>query len=334
MNFLTRLVRPYFSVEKRSSLEQLRKDFGAFPPTPLQCDSHLGDFDVVRTGGIGQIYHDLAVQLRVLDADMGSLSTDLVAKFGAHNLNDLRNTSARLGPRSSWVIKRLVFVWLFVVRSATAFRSGLPRPDAQGLFVPLFKDGLQIVLRAQRHQSKSDAHIVSHEHIHLLQHRHPESHSRAVRSPRELLSEEACADAFILYVLEKKEVEARLHESVLSFYRSHKNLPTTVSGFLGLLASSETIGSLVTSILESGDVVFQKGLLPYPEREARPVEHLVWILEDIKAPEMQRRFVTEVLPVMYGNLIKYYGDDRTSRSFLEGIARPNFYDELYADQTT
>ncbi len=46
------------------------------------------------------------------------------------------------------------------------------------------------------------------------------------------------------------------------------------------------------------------------------------------------RFITEVMPVMYGNLLKYYGDDVMSSKFLAQIARPNLYDELYAFPAT
>jgi hypothetical protein len=191
---------------------------------------------------------------------------------------------------------------------------------------------LQIVVKARGHLNESEAPTVSHEHIHLLQYRNPESHCRHVRSPQELLTEKGWANAFLLYVLEKIEVEARLHESVLSFYRTYHYLPTTVSGFLGLLASGERIGLLFIRILESGDVTFQRGQGTYPERDERPVEHLGWVLIAVKTPELQRRFITEVLPVMYGNLLKYYGDDVASRSFLRDIDRPNFYDDLYAAQ--
>jgi hypothetical protein len=331
MNLLTHFIRPYFSVEKLSSQEQLRQDFGEFPPTPLRCERLTGEFSVVRTSGICRIYHDLAVQFCVMDADIESLSTDLVAKCGA-DMRDWQNTTQHFGPRSSRFVKRALFGWLFVVRTAKAIRYRKTKPNAVGLFIPYFKDGLQITVKARGHGSMSDAHIVSHEHIHLLQHRNPESHCRQVRSPHELLIEEALADTFILYVLEKNEVEARLHECVLSFYRAYNYLPTTVSGFLGLLASSETIGLLVTGILDSGDVTFERGYGTHPEREARPVEHLGWVLMDIKTPELQRTYVTEVLPMMYGNLLRYYGDDVASRSFLRGIDRPNFYDDLYGPQ--
>ena len=332
VNLLARLFRPYFSVEKKTSQEQLRQDFGEFPPTPLQCESLTGEFNVVRTSGIGQTYHDLAVQFCVMDADIESLSTDLLANFDADRLHELQSTFESLGPRGSRFAKRAMFGWLFVVRTAKAVRYGTKRPNVQGMFIPYFKDELQIVVKSRRHLKKSDAPIVSHEHIHLLQHRNPEGHCRHVRLPQELLTEEGWADSFVLYILEKIEVEARLHESVLSFYRAHHYLPTTASGFLGLLASSEMIGLLVISILESGDVAFQRRQETYPERESGPVKQLGWVLTDIKTPELQCRYITEVLPVMYGNLLKYYGDDVASRSFLRDIDRPNFYDDLYGAQ--
>lgn len=331
VNLLTRCFRPFFSVEQMSCQEQLRQDFGEFPPTPLRCENLTGEFSVVRTSGICRIYHNLAVQFCVMDADIESLSTDLALKCGA-DIRVWQNTFQHLGPRSIRFAKRALFGWLFVVRIAKAIRYRKTNANAVGLFIPYFKDGLQITVKARGNGSQSDAHIVSHEHIHLLQHRNPESHCRHVRSPQELLIEEGSADTFILYVLEKNEVEARLHESVLSFYRAHHYLPTTVSGFLGLLASSEIIGLLVIGILESGDVAFERGHGTYAEREARPVEHLEWVLMVMKTPELRRRYVTEVLPMMYGNLLKYYGDDVASRGFLRGIDRPNFYDDLYGPQ--
>ncbi|MNR36493.1 hypothetical protein D3C85_1544150 [compost metagenome] len=62
-------------------------------------------------------------------------------------------------------------------------------------------------------------------------------------------------------------------------------------------------------------------------------EQLAFILLDIKTKELEYRFITEVLSVMYGNLLKYYGDRIASSRYLEGIARPNLYDDLYSAQT-
>ena len=145
-----------------------------------------------------------------------------------------------------------------------------------------------------------------------------------------LLTEKKLADTFLLYLLEKNEVEARLHESVLSFYRVHHQLPVTVSAFLGLLASSQQFGWLVTGILELLGVTFHRDLGKYPERDAMYAEQLEVVLMAIKTRELQCRYITEVLPVMYGNLLKYYGDD--AGNYLKDIERPNFYDDLYGAQ--
>ena len=332
MNLFARFFQPYYSVEKRSSQEQLQQDFGEFPPIPLQCEALTAEFNVVRARGIGQIYHELALQFSVMDADIASLSTDLLANCGAKQLLEWQSIFEPFGPRGAWFVKRAMFGGLFFVRTAKAIRHGMSRPKVQGMFIPYFKDGLQIFVKSGTHLNGSDAPVVSHEHIHLIQHKNSERHSRHVRSPKELLTEEGGAAPFTLYVLQKMEVEARLHESVLSFYRAYHFLPTTVADFLGLLASSETLGLLVIGILESGDITFNLEQGQYPERDAGPVDQLRCVLTDIKTSELQRRYITEALPVMYGNLLKYYGDDVASRSFLKNIDRPNFYDELYGAQ--
>jgi len=55
-------------------------------------------------------------------------------------------------------------------------------------------------------------------------------------------------------------------------------------------------------------------------------------LSALKDPDATKRFVCEVLPVMYGNLLRYYGDAHGSACFLTQIPRPNLYDQLYEPQ--
>lgn len=336
VKLLTRLVRPFYSVEKKSSEEQLRDDFGDFPPAPLRCQSLAGEFDVVRTSGIGEIFHDLVMYKRMLQAidfDTQSLSTDFMASFDANYVLDLRRALDVLSRGSKFwkrVLISLMLGQMLVVKTAKTIRYERTRPNGLGLFVPMLKNESQIIIKTGRHLHRSDAPTVSHEHIHLLQHKNPESHSRHVRSPQALLSEKGLAEPFLLYLLEKKEVEARLHESVLSFYRVHHQLPVTVSAFLGLLASSQQFGWLVTGTLERMDVTFHREVETYPERDVMFAEQLEWVLTYIKTPELQCRYITEILPVMYGNLLKYYGDD--AGNYLKDIERPNFYDDLYGAQ--
>lgn len=147
--------------------------------------------------------------------------------------------------------------------------------------------------------------------------------------PQLLLSDKALTEPFYLYLLEKEEVEARLHESVLSFYRTHRQLPKTVQDFLGLLAASQQLGWLISGTMVLQGVSFNQEMGTYPEREVMFVEQLEFVLLAIKSRELLCKFLTEVLTVMYGNLLRYYGDDAASRSLLMDIKRPNFYDDLY-----
>ena len=339
MKLLSYLVRPFYSVEKKSSREQLQDDFGDFPPTPLRCESLTGNFNVVRTRGIGAVYCDLVVHKRLLqaiDSDPQSLSPDLTAFFNTNSLLafrqvfDVFNRVSRFGKP---VAMSLVLGVMLVFKTARALRYGRTKPNGMGLFVPMLKNESQIFIKAGRHQHRSDAPTISHEHIHMLQHKDPEIHSRNVRSPQVILSEKSLVKPFLHYLLEKREVEARLHESVLSFYRAHQQLPVTASAFLGLLASSLQFGWLVTGTLKLQGVTYDRGLGQYPERAPMFTEQLEFVLLYIKTQELQCRFITEVLPVMYGNLLKYYGDEAASLSYFEDIERPNFYDDLYGAET-
>lgn len=134
---------------------------------------------------------------------------------------------------------------------------------------------------------------------------------------------------YLKYILERNEVEARLHELVVSFYSAHKNLPLSVPGFLALLAAGKQLGSLVSDTLAAENVEFDPVLGEFIERDKMQARDLEMILLSIPH-NLSLRFIAEVLPVMYGNLLKYYGDGVASREFLAQISRPNFYDQLYA----
>jgi hypothetical protein len=337
MKLLARVVRRFYSVEVKTSEQQLLDDFGEFPPTPLRCESLRGEFKVVRTHGIGEIYQDFVLQKALfnsLDSDPQSISTEAKNFLGgAEFMLKFRDALDYFSGGSAFGKRVLISMTLgfqFLKKTTRAIWFGPTRPDVLGAFIPLHKDEAQIFIKAGRHRKrqKSDASTVSHEHLHLLQHRNPEDHSRHVKAPQDFLTEKGLSDAYILYFLEKKEVEARLHECVLSFYRAHRQLPLTTSGFLGLLASSRECGlNYALRLKLMGVTVVEFG--EYSERDVMWAAQLTFILHNFKTNELAYRFITEVLTVMYGNLLKYYGDPVASKSYLEAISRPNLYDEMY-----
>jgi hypothetical protein len=380
MKLLARIVRPFYSVEHKTSQQQLLDDFGEFPPTPLSCESLKGEFEIVRIYRIGEIYQKFVFNTKLLktmmksddsemsaemllktitdDSEMSAemllktitddseMSAEMSNEFNAKlNRNsefegalremkeqlslikaifsgddsvifkDLDESSGVHHPIIKALLKALIKIILFgympIKMLSIVIKSPLD-PTRLGGFSGLFKNESQVTIQMGNlnKQQRSEVSIISHEHIHLLQHRNNQIHYH-IKSPQDLLKDDL-DESFckhILYVLQKDEIEARLHEIALSFYRVHRHLPLTTTDFLGLFSSSLS--------------------LEYSVRDSLFAEDLKLCLFSIKTKELRYRFVTEVLTVMYGNLLNYYGDPVASENYLKEIPRPNLYDELY-----
>lgn len=365
MKLLARIVRPFYSVEHKTSQQQLLDDFGEFPPTPLSCESLKGEFEIVRIYRIGEIYQKFVFNTKLLKTMMKSDDSEMSAEMLLKTITDDSEMSAEMSnefnaklnrnsefegalreikeqlslikaifsgdysvifkdldessgvhhPIIKALLKALIKIMLFgympIKMLSIVIKSPLD-PTRLGEFSGLFKNESQVTIQMGNlnKQQRSEVSIISHEHIHLLQHRNNQIHYH-IKSPQDLLKDDL-DESFckhILYVLQKDEIEARLHEIALSFYRVHRHLPLTTTDFLGLFSSSLS--------------------LEYSVRDSLFAEDLKLCLFSIKTKELRYRFVTEVLTVMYGNLLNYYGDPVASENYLKEIPRPNLYDELY-----
>ena len=357
MKLLAHLFRRFHSAELKTSKQQLLDDFGEFPPKPLRCESLKGELKVIRTHGIGIFYQDfnmLMASANAVHSDPNLLSEEITDNPGfAESMHKSRASldiliSAGFPPS----ICKAIFSIFHPLACMYLIASGKNRPTRPGIlgyFNPRFKNELQIVVKSRRIRElkRREDSIISHEHLHLLQNRNPEVHRKYANNSQDLLNDDVLSDPPLLknlqYVMEKFEVEARLHECVLSFYRTHGHLPITISGFLGLLASSRDCGELYSLVLKLRNIELKKQKLPgitiekfeeYSDRDSEFTKELLCIINFTKTHDLQYRFITEVLTVMYGNLLKYYGDHETSKIYLQSIARPNFYDELYSVEPT
>ena len=342
MNFLKQLLRPIYSTKIRSSEEQLRDDFGDFPPAPLRCAGIIGEFEVVIIRNIGEVFSELIVLKMILqgiEAEKQFLSTDVLEFIGAEQVLAFQNGFEGLGGSAKFIkpaVTSLMLAVMGVRLTVRMIRSAQRESKVLGFFLPIRKHESNIFVRVARHAKTgmSEASTISHEHIHLLQFKDSERHARDARSPETLVTVSDVNRSFLFYLLQKREVEARLHESVLSFYRSHRSLPLTVPKFLGMLAANQQFGELVSLPLVHSRISFDRTVESYPEREAMWAEQLESILLFIQTTKLTSKFITEVLTVMYGNLLRYYGDEVESQNYLKGIERPNLYDELYGLQTS
>lgn len=319
MNFFPSNKYFFYSNEKKCSEIQLREDFQDFPPVPLSCKNMVWNFNLVKIRGGGHLYNYLIVILEILHAaakDPNLVSTEYIQRLG--------------------ITKNFLFLKLLLLSPVLFFeliQMGLNKKNGTAFVLPLLKDERKITLRIDVNKNNRNLDcFVSHEHIHLLQGRRDEKHSKDIKHPDLLISDKRKDDKFLLYILEKKEVEARLHEVVLSYYREAKELPLTIEGFLELLAGSRTFGRLIISVLDFKGTDIKHDVTQYHERDVKFADDIANILESVKDLDSGYRFITEVLTVMYGNLINYYGDKASSLKFMMQIERPNFYDAMYIDE--
>lgn len=325
----------FYKSIKKTSHEQLVDDFGEFPPIPLVSRAVPYHFRVVHVRGAARIFNVYAQWLTALTAlkeDPSSVAP------GVHSLvKDIReHISGLASPKVEKGKESAAFTIRIPVRIAAAIaafgwaRYQRSRTRCYGYYFPTVTYDAQVTIEAKAaSRPQGNASVISHEHIHFLQHCNDQVGGKLIPGASLFLSEEKSRDPMLLYLLERNEVEARLHEIVLSGYRAGHFMPVTLASFLSLLCACKELETLlIPSLKLSGIEVGRNG----PSFEARDSAHatdLEVLIVYSKDDEMACRFATEVLSVMYGNLLRYYGDNDTSASFLQQIARPNLYDELY-----
>ena len=335
--------RPFhhlYNVEEKTSVAQLSDDFGDFPPIPLQCQIVNGHFSIIRMQGLGIIANDILTYSKLYrDPDIeNKLSTEFSKTLDPDTLSTLRiykNYVAKKSKLTRAILNGSAFCIITALSIKGLIVSFFSKNKRLGYFAKIYSDDSSIHIISPKDEKAVEESVLSHEHIHLLQGKDGELHSRTIKYPEMILRDDMSADHLksYIYLFEKKEVEARLHECVLSFYREHTNLPITASDFISMLLSSKQLGWLIHGSLDEQKFPYEFKYSLYTERDPKLVRQLEIALLGIKNNEILCRFTTEVLAVMYGNLLRYYGDEKKSTEYLKDIKRPNLYDKLYGIET-
>lgn len=317
--------------QTRTSQEQLRDDFGAFPPVPLKGEPPVSSFFVVRVRGPGAWINYWRRSGELMSAFESARATVTPVLLEAMNRfckvgSGGESASGQVQPHRYIAPRLLVRLCLISVFRAPEKE----RTRGLGYFLPITSHDRQITLLANAHRKAGLAdEVLAHEHLHFLQNEHEANRNKGVKNLPHILAATRAKDPFVLYLLEPLEVEARLHELVLSFYRARQMLPQTVDSFLSMLADWEEFGDYLTQMTAFAGLNMRGTGRVFPLRSTQLGEQLGMVLGFLKDAETIRQFLTEVLPVMYGHLLQYYGDAAASRDFLSQIARPNLYDALY-----
>lgn len=339
MSAIKRLLSPMHSAQRDNSEAQLQRDFGEYPPAPLEAREPLGRFELIEVSLLGMFVSHLALlkDYFVLCCDNASSasrgSPHPPEQVGSETANAIRDFTEHYKslPRTKRILTFLVFCplapLLFIFVVFLIGRSFWKRRDQKGFFCRMPQGMSRIYIK--KSESSQRESIISHEHIHLLQYKNFGYVSKDINLPSDFLKEKYQQDAGVMYLMEKNEVEARLHEIVLSNFRVEGILPVDLSGFIKLLNRSEEVGDTVSDMLAAS------GLMPSEEpitsRDPVIAIEVDVILFVIRDPAMRAKFILEVLSTMYGNLLFCYGDKKTSEQFMSDIPRPNLYDVLYGN---
>lgn len=181
---------------------------------------------------------------------------------------------------------------------------------------------------------KNYLHTVSHEHIHILQNDYViknEGLKELSCYPPPDLSMVIDDNRFIKplkYLMERSELEVRLHELVCAFYAEHNTLPTNREEFMSMVASSPMISENFDSYIE-----IKRFENIFMENDKTNLEFYMIFRSIEKSKHL--RFINEVLYRLYGNLLNYYRMDELSKKVSEQqLVGPTMYEQIYQRKPT
>ncbi len=261
--------------------------------------------------------------------------------------------------------KPLLYILMKVILYVKQISS--EKDKVAGFFLPYLPHDIWLI--KNRTKKELIETIISHEHIHFLQNIHNNLGFRNI-NPR-LLKRKFRNDETAKYLLDRYEIEARLHEMVIAYKNVYFKIPESFNEVMHFLASLPATRHCFTTnflnlyseyasreISENGE---ESDLLDEIEIYSQLLHLDANIHTDICADELLKsievfrnkdfeigfynsvnifiynslvsRFIMDALPIMYCNLLVYYGYEQLSNDISKSITRPNLYDLLFIDDS-
>jgi hypothetical protein len=351
------------------STEQLNNDFGEYPPHPLvNTMQRQLPFYVVHTSLLNKKLYDLILLVRSLRIELDHTNPFLsdISKIKSRFRKQLSDAREQINSFKSEIansaihikIFAVVFITLvlpiFILFAAAFILFNIIQITLQtnfssnslGFYIPIpFNGRSEIVANTYRikHRSSKDTNdgIISHEHIHLLQDHYFSRLDMPYRSYnhfsgkneivlKQLLNNPEQKFNDLQYYFQINEMEARLHEVVLSHYRVYRVLPATHHEFTEMILGSHKLGKVVKEIMEREKLDTSVYLTnPYRVRSDSMEIQMAIAIMKLRDTSTSLRFILEALSVMYGNLLFLYGGENESLAFMRTIKSTQLYEELY-----
>lgn len=351
----------------KTSQAQLAEDFGEFPPRPLRSDGLPFEFRVTSGGQLkffinlmkllfscvflGKKYDFYGVDkeiLLIIDNLLGFANdckikiSDFKKEFLASPLY-AKGVFVILSPVVLLFVilaffYSLVFLMIKNSRKLFSFQDCYGSFNSLDAFLSCKTPELNISKVGLKLDIEDIKAVISHEHIHYLQHLHGiREHDylckRKINNGYLLFSEAEVFDGRMSgYFFAEHEVEARLHELVVNYYRRYRCLPLNICEMVSLVFKSAPVFASEVPGSQSDKILKWRGMIKKNLPGCRSLvigSDIMMMCQSIKSEKEGVRYIYEVLPIFYSRLLRYYGDDDASRQFSEQIMRPNFYDQLY-----
>lgn len=363
-----------------SSLEQLAYDFGEYPPNPLKATLELSQnhltvyrmtkwrmfrfkltlaFEMMRRSRrnewgdlspeLGLIMNQVWIQMR---EGLGPIAENFALfrrEISSGNVwKRIKNGLSLIAYTFLMSLFLLVTIPYALIRLWRAF-DVVPK-GVRGFYFGVGNGKTQLFLNENeilQDGDKSIEAVQSHEHLHMLQSYWADKlkiqRGNGTLKNNEFLRDEYRENKWIQYLLNQREVEARLHEFVLTHYQVAGELPKDYAGFLIMIlgnllflahisSQDEKILDEFISALSQIDADFRNKIKQCPEDDIRDQGLHIELAKSImvlKGGGIRFRFISEVLAVMYANLLVYYGDQDTSLAFLETVPSVALAHEMY-----
>jgi hypothetical protein len=341
---------------------QLAVDFGHYPPKPLQSTKVRNQFDVVYIGSVARIFYAVKLlshtvcEKSVLEhPDFREAKKSVLE--AKDRIRDLRATLNSSPFYISWILLVVSLVCLspllvplcavLYIYFLVSFIKGRVI-SSLGHFLPLPNWASQIVIFPNRLRKLNYKEIemtadgvVSHEHVHLMQNMY--FANRFVNKfdgekgdlLKSLLVNPEQDFNYCSYHLLPDEMEARLHELVLSYYRKYGELPLDFYGFVSLLLGSKNPNghdglNMMAAILVKSEEIEPSKLNTQSFEVRCGLAEFEMGFAIMKLADFVK-YMREVLPVMYGNLLILYGDTNRAKTYFETLGPCDLYKELYGE---
>ena len=357
-------LRTVFFIKKTTTNSecQFKSDFGEYPPKPLLAMKLNSQFDVECMGKVHVLFDKLTFLFRLVfdKLPINSPSNEPpIIKFRNFRL-ELKSrflTLITTLKNSTFQVNFVLFVVFLIVISPLLLLlsvilciyifikvGGLPSNDGLGFLNRFTSRPSSIVVvtpvirnyeNSKNPMGVSVESTISHEHIHLRQAYYFPERSNLFEGEKadflkSLLINPNNFEIFSYY-FNVNEMEARLHEVVLSYYRKYGELPSDQTGFIRLFLGSRGVNrEMMEEMKTNGIEPSNLKLREFDVRCNLMESQMLVAISQLRAP-FKLDYLLKALPVLYGNLLIVYGDTNRAEKYFDTVKDFEFYNELYGE---